>query len=1023
MKRETLLQELESIPHSRRVRRMVALGQQRDPVIDELEKGDFYQRGLALNSCFGSRDRERIARYREKDPSARLRGLARRLTAHFGTDEDVAAMLAEVSPTHRQSTLANLYRQRRTIPAQPRPVTEDSYDWRRLARYRPDEAVQRLQEWADRTDSQDNRLTWAVRAALPELSEHRPDAALQLVTSLARHRSLERFPLTALALRRPQETAALILERDERADANFTTRVALLTREQRERLIPRNYLPGPERWLKRLPAPERAHLYQKFGHAWRDRTGALHPDVVKALPSPLRQEEARRCLGLPDLQTRPTTRLPYAAFLTWDESREELKKWLGDPDPDLRRAAIGTQLRAARFERDKLGEALALVRQRKNEQDPIRAAMLEALAELPPGRWTQDHLQELDGIFQEALNANDLSHGTRQLVAALVVRILPFQPEWASGWLPKLAQEGGALFLGGGWQIRWRDLPRLAASIFPVLKGWANRERESYLLAAARMLGKRLTKWPELLDLLEELARTSRSSYTISAALLLLQEFAPARLDPLIPNLLKADESYVVIHPIALFLHRRRQDLLTSFLGHRILKGRYSTGKTCWVLPFTDGFHRWTSHQQHLFWKTVHHLAKDAERDTPTLRAALEQLTGLPDGGGTLQEIARVDFPRPAIRDLAVRALARRDTGDGLTTLLDALTDERARIAIYALRRALREARPRDAAQLLRDVPTTKVTVAKEVVRLLGELPPAVAYAELQRMAKTQEKLHRDVRVALLRAFWDHLEEPTTWPILDAAAADEDPAVAAGVIRIPAERLTPTSENHLVNLIRALLQHPAPRVRLQTQQRLATLPVNDPQAVLQNPLRETLKSPAEDERLASAQALFAVYGKQNLTPLARTLRTLLPNRQALSDLLGQLHPSARGLPVTRAVLEELRADPLTGPLQIRLGVQALPLAELPDWLETLPLHAETVQAGVDALHTANREGMDELSRDLHSRSRPELRRLGLAALKGAASQGWTEERRARLESFRTDPDPSVAGAAQFTFPPGSGPSW
>lgn len=1021
MKADTLLKELESLPHSRRVRRMVELGKLGDPVIDELEKGDFYRRGLALHSCYGSRDRARIARFLQKDPSARLRGLARRLTAHFGTDEEVLAMLAEVTPAHLQQTVAVLYRVRRKAALEawqktrPAPATVDSYDWRRLARYRPEEASRRLQEWADRAETQDNRLTWAVRAALPDLCEHIPDVALQLVSTLARHHSLERFPLTGLALRRPRQLAALILTRDERPDADFARRVADLTREQREQLLERNWLTWPERWLRRLPAAEREHLFLRFGAAWRDQAGAVSLGVLQALPSPSRQREARRCLDLPDLATRPTVRLPYAACLDWDDSRQELSRWLGDPDPDLRRAAIGAQLRAARFDQGKLAEALALVRQRKNEQDPIRAAMLGALAELPPGRWTPDHLKELDGVLQEALNANDLSDGTRQLVAGLVVRILPFQPEWGSAWLGRLAQEGGYVFTGGHhWQLRWRDLPRLAASFFPVLKGWASRERESYLLAAARLMHNRLKKWPELLDLVEQLARTSRSNWTIASALNLLGEVAPDRLDPLIPDLVKADESYVTIGPIARFLHMRRQDLLTPFLGQRVLKGRYSTGKTWWVLPFTDGFHRWTSHQQSLFCRTVRALARDAERDTPTLRAALEQLTGLPEGGETLRELARADFPRPAIRDLAVRALARRDEGDGLPTLLDALTDERARIAIYALRRALREARPRDAAQLLRDVPTGKVTVAKEVVRLLGELPPALAYGELQRMAGLE--LHRDVRVALLRAFWDHLEEPATWPILEAAAASEDPAVAAGVVRIPAERLTPTSERNLVNLLARLLRHPAPRVRLQTQQRLATLPVNDPSAHLQEPLREALASTAADERLAAAQALFAVYGPQNLTPLAESLRTLVPLRQALADLLGQLQRSERSLALTRAVLEELRADPLTGPLQIRLGVQGLPLVEVPDWLETLPLHTETVHTGVRALEVLQREGMDELVRDLQSRSRPELRRLGLAALQGAASQGWTDERQARLVTFRQDPDPSVAGAAQFTFP-------
>ena len=84
--------------------------------------------------------------------------------------------------------------------------------------------------------------------------------------------------------------------------------------------------------------------------------------------------------------------------------------------------------------------------------------------------------------------------------------------------------------------------------------------------------------------------------------------------------------------------------------------------------------------------------------------------------------------------------------------------DDRARIAIYALRRALLQMSTTRALAILRGVPRHRVTVAKEVVRLLGELPGGAAYADLLVMAG--EDVHRDVRVALLRALWDHLERP-----------------------------------------------------------------------------------------------------------------------------------------------------------------------------------------------------------------------------------------------------------------------
>jgi len=65
--------------------------------------------------------------------------------------------------------------------------------------------------------------------------------------------------------------------------------------------------------------------------------------------------------------------------------------------------------------------------------------------------------------------------------------------------------------------------------------------------------------------------------------------------------------------------------------------------------------------------------------------------------------------------------------------------------------------------------------VAKEAIRLTGEFggPAAITwFMELDR-----QPLNRDVRGALLRALWDHLERPEAWAILDASAASPEPGV------------------------------------------------------------------------------------------------------------------------------------------------------------------------------------------------------------------------------------------------------
>ena len=398
------------------------------------------------------------------------------------------------------------------------------------------------------------------------------------------------------------------------------------------------------------------------------------------------------------------------------------------------------------------------------------------------------------------------------------------------------------------------------------------------------MFGRRLVAFPALVAILERLTRDSRG-WVASRALALIARHRRERLPELIPALLKKDPSWVTQPIVYTYLHRRRQDLLTPLLGQTAYKGRFSTGKTRFVLPLLSGFQRWTPAQQTIFAKVLDQVTRDEQRDSPALFMAINQLAALPAiDPARIIELADARNTRLAARDVALRALGRLDAGQGIATLLEALDDDRARIAIYALRRSLLQMPTGQALELLRGVSLRKVTVAKEAVRLLGELPGSAAYADL--LAIAGQELHRDVRVALLRALWDHLERPETWPLLEQAAASDDPALAAGVIRIPADRRPPATLRRLVQLLALLLANPAAQVRLDTLQRCATLPIADPDRALQAPLFAALGSPLPDERAAAAGAVFATYAGRDADLVGAAVRRILPNRRALITTVG-----------------------------------------------------------------------------------------------------------------------------------------
>jgi hypothetical protein len=470
--------------------------------------------------------------------------------------------------------------------------------------------------------------------------------------------------------------------------------------------------------------------------------------------------------------------------------------------------------------------------------------------------------------------------------------------------------------------------------------------------------------------------------------------------------------------------------LLTPYLSQQAYKGRFSTGNTFIVLPFTTGFVRWTPAQQAIFAETLSRVAGDTVRDSPAVIGTIWQLAGLMAVPPT-RLITLASDARPTVRDTALRALGQLDAGQGIPTLLEALGDDRARIAIYALRHALLEMPPTQALSILRNVSMAKVTVAKEVIRLIGDLKIEEAYQFLLALGERND-LHRDVQVALLRALWVYLERPTTWPLLERAAISTDPAIATAVGRIPADHLSPDIQAKLSALIATLLQHPGPLVRIAVLRRCIELPLSDHERVLHSPLLTALTSELPDEYIVAAQAIFATYAGREAELIAAIIPKIVEKRRILQTtiqaLKSALHGSRRQfLPIAVAVLAALESDPLTAALQLELAIRALDLDELAKFLIKLAttndyLHAEALMSGVSSLEqlASFRTDASELlvlETSLANQPDARLRRLALAALVAQAKtpSGWDEARRDRLRSYRQDSTVLVAAAAQFIF--------
>ena len=1073
MTREELLRQLEGLTHDGRMRRMFEIGRLSredgsiEPLLRELENGGFYQRRLALHSCYGSGDGARVVRL-VADESRLLRALALRLAVLCCDDAQLQTVLDGLNRKRRRTLLSRLWKRRRFAPIdafvstlieQNSPELEralafasagfieenlavvmergDGNDWSRLASFHPLQVVQWLMAQAQSSTRLEARLVHQVRAVLQELSDKAPDAALELVRAMSAQVPLVQWHLLRLAQRRPAAVADLVLESAESVGVSLESVLQRVDDERFAALIerkPQEVSKNANIWFRHLNPSRRLAIYHLCERSWRNAEGAIETSLIALLPRAQRETEARRHLELAALITRPAQRLPYASFLGFDEAYRVLEPFVRHPDPDVRVVALPSLILAARYNRDCLPDVLRVVTQRKNEQDPIRGAMLRALSELPPSIWREEHLEELGQIVREMLNAADLSYATSGYAERLIARLLPFFPLWSARWLATLVKERGYISFGNLENtFSGDDVRNMAPHLLPVVKSWETREREPQIIDFVRSLGRRLKNWDEMADLLERVLERSLTSHIASSALAILAEHRRERLATLIPQLLRKDPSWITQPVVYEYVHRRRQDLISDFLGRQAYKGRFSTGRTRFVLPLTSGFERWLPVQQELFEQTLREVTQDEARDSPALMQIINQLAALPDiPPRRLIDLADVRNPKPVTRDWALRALARRDNGDGVPTLLAALEDERARIAIYALRRVFAEMPPVRVLDLLQNVPLQKVTVAKETVRLLGELKTEEAYETL--LEWNERDLHRDVRVALLRGFWDHLERAETWPILESAAVADDAAVANGVIRIPTDRLSDTAARRLTQLMATLLRHPDAKVRLDALGRCATQPLSDREEVLLEPLLNALDSRLPDESRAAVSAIFASYVGREADKVGVTARRILSNRRALQMLVATLqgqiqYSKPHLLPTARAVLDALREDNLTSCLRIGLAIAALPDEELIAFLTQLSsseqLRPDVLSAALSSV--SSRHGdfariaseWQELETELARSADERLRRIALQVLIHAAFfTGWTDGQIERLRAFRADASPLVAEAAQFTFVPG-----
>ncbi|CAD2219275.1 hypothetical protein, conserved [Angomonas deanei] len=552
-----------------------------------------------------------------------------------------------------------------------------------------------------------------------------------------------------------------------------------------------------------VPAEVRRVVYKSYRDRLVNQDGSIQVETLGQIPDEAdRHREVRRIWEITEIKEDPTRRIPYLAVMPPVEAREKAKEYVHSQKEHERAMATAALATNVHYHADALDSFLNFCLESSNAADTGRRGALAGLASLQLNRWKEQHLPVVEKVVKAALGSADASSATLQSLAELTVRLTVRFPKDGFSMVKQVFTANASLGYKNLPHAPFEVKKQILMGLIPIFEARARADEADKVKAAFFSFGKpfaeKAVAFPEVALLLHTLLYSIDNQSSPRAAIALYTKLFPsAGYMPVLEELLRRDPDAINVDPIPDIVSRRiGGEILSTYLVPFHHTGRFageSEVKRIFSFP-RQYYYCWTGDQQRTYAKSsLLFVEQEKNSGVWELRSALERISFLPsitiDDG--LRPYAQLDQEEYLYRSV-VGFLANMTDEGSLEELQKAVLDERGAEAIKALRLRVVNMTPERTVSTLQPALGVKsVSIQKEALRILGSSASECAFNALVQFDREKgDNMHRDVRIAYMRAMWNYLERKEVWDDFDKAVATGRSAVFRAICQIPDEQLT-----------------------------------------------------------------------------------------------------------------------------------------------------------------------------------------------------------------------------------------